>query len=262
MFVTYLKVALRSIRKQKGYTFINVAGLAIGFACCLLISLWILDELGHDSRYADVNQIHAILFDGAPHTPNALGPFLQDQIPEIQYAARVAGNREILVSSATLQAYQEYMVVDPSIIDVFSFPFVSGDPEIALEEPNTIVVTQDIASRYFPEGDAVGQTVSFDNQQELTIAGVVANVPHNSSLQFDILASIEYESQRLNEPSDYYSAWNAVGSRTYVKLHPGITASALTEKISGLILDRYEEEGVGQLSAINITDLFAAEAWL
>ncbi|UCC45489.1 MAG: ABC transporter permease [Candidatus Zixiibacteriota bacterium] len=256
MFSNYLKIALRGIRKQRGYTFINVAGLAIGLACCMLISLWILDELGHDKHYAEVDRIHAILANGERHCPNALAPFLQDQVPEIEYAGRTMGTSEVLVSAGLRQLYEEYLAVDPSIIDVFELPFISGDSRAPLADPNSIVITQKIASRFFPEQDAVGEILSLDNDHDLLVTGVVADMPHNSTLQFDMLVSIEFERQRNPDFPGYYEAWNAWGSRTYVRVQKGVTAATLTEKISDLANDQYDDEEGVQLSAINIADLY------
>jgi len=251
----WIKVTLRSIWRHKGYTSINVIGLAAGLTCCALISLWILDQLSYDKHYADVDRIHAILANDEEITPNALAPYLETQVSDIQCAARVYGKRDILVSSKSLQSYEEYTVVDPSIVDVFSFSFADGNPETALSTTNSIIITEAMTSRFFPSGDAVGNTVSFDNQLDLTIGGVVMNMPHNSSLQFDILVSTEYERQRYADLPGYYDAWKGWGSRTYVKVHPGVTAETLTHQISDMIQDRFEQDTPARLSAIHISDL-------
>ena len=116
MISSFIKIAFRQARRYKEYTFINILGLAVSFAGCMLITLWILDELNYDKGYPDVERIQAILVNGNRISPNALGPFLQDQIPEIESAARVLGKREILASAGSMQSYEEYTVVDPSII--------------------------------------------------------------------------------------------------------------------------------------------------
>ncbi|UCE65072.1 MAG: ABC transporter permease [Candidatus Zixiibacteriota bacterium] len=255
MITNFLKIAFRQAWRHKEYTFINIIGLAISFACCMLISLWILDELNYDKGYADVEHIQSILVNDERFCPNALAPFLQNQVPEIEFAAMVSGKREILVSSGPLQSYEEYTVVDPSIIDVFSLPFISGDSRNALMEPNSVIITEDMASKFFPDRDAVGRTLSFDNQRDLVVTGVVTNMPHNSSLQFDILVSVDYEKRSSPELADFYDAWKAWGSKTYVKVWPGTTPEILTDRISDLIQDRYDEDESVRLSAIYISDL-------
>ena len=154
-----------------------------------------------------------------------------------------------------MQSYEEYTVVDPSIIGIFSFPFISGDPRDALAEPYSTIITEDIASKLFPDGEAAGKTLTIDNQHDLKVTGVVANTPHNSSLRFDILVAVDYEKRLTPELPDLFDAWNAWGCKTYVKVHPGITAAALTNKISNLIRVRFEEDKDVRLSAIPISDL-------
>jgi len=255
MFKNFLKITLRNFRKQKGYTFINIAGLAIGLACCMLISLWILDELNYDKHYTDLDRIQAILVNNSTFGPNAMAKYLQDHVPEIEYAGRISGKREVLVNIGSMQSYEEYLLVDPSIINIFSLPFFSGDPKGALDSPNSVVLTQNIASKFFPNQDAVGKILSFNNKHDLLVIGVIANTPHNSSLQFDMLVSIEYERQESAHNTDYYDAWNAWSTRTVVKVIPGITPAALTKKISTIIEDRVEVADEAVLSAINIVDV-------
>ncbi|MEE9443597.1 MAG: ABC transporter permease [candidate division Zixibacteria bacterium] len=255
MFGNYLKVAFRNIKKYKGYTFINVTGLAIGLACCLLISLWILDELNYDKQYPDVENIYSVLFNEEPYTPNALAPYLQEAAPEVEFAARTASKRKLLVSSSSLQSYEEIFIVDPSIIDVFSFEFISGNPQYAFNAINSIVLTQHTATKFFPEGDAVDQTLLID-KDEFIVTGVVENQPHNSSLQFDMLRSIDYDSQLSGDDEKYYGAWKAVGTRTYIKTKPGTNLAALTEKYTNLIQEYFKEDQEAKLSAINISELY------
>jgi len=255
MISSFFKIAIRQARRYKEYTFINILGLAISFAGCMLITLWILDELNYDKSYPDVERIQAILVNGEQISPNALAPFLRDRVPEIESAARILGKREILVSAGAMQSYEEYTVVDPSIIDVFSFPFISGDSRNALAEPYSTIITEDIASKLFPDGKAVGKTLTIDNQHDLKVTGVVANTPHNSSLRFDLLVPVDYEKRLTAELPDLFDAWNAWGCKTYVKVYSGITPAALTDKISDLIRDRFDEDKNLRLSAIPISDL-------
>lgn len=258
MYKNYLKIILRNFKKQKVYVFINVFGLAIGLAGCLLIGLWILDEINYDRHYPDTDQIFVILVNDEPISPNALGLFLQNGIPEIKYAGRILGDREITVIGTQAQAFEKYMVIDPEIIDIFSFSFIDGDPKTALTSPNSVVITEKMAAKYFPEGNAVGKNLLFNNRQTVTIAGVIRNVPHNSTIQFDFLVPLAFEKMQNSEFSqfpDFYESWEAWSAYTGVKVRPGVTATALTQKISDLIQNHYDNETPARLSAIKISDL-------
>jgi ABC-type antimicrobial peptide transport system permease subunit len=152
--------------------------------------------------------------------------------------------------------YEEVVVANPTIIDVFSYPFVSGSPNDAMAAPNSMIISQKMASKYFPDEDAVGNILKYNNQHDFVITGVVENIPHNSSLKFDFLISTEFERQTSEDDASYYDSWLAWSSRTYVKVMPGVSAGQLTGKISDMILDRFEDGREARLSAINITDLY------
>ncbi len=255
MLSNYLKITLRNIRKHKGYTFINVAGLAVSIASCMLIGLWILNEKGYDKHYPDVERIQAILTNGHFVSANALAPYLEENVPEIQYAARMSGSDEILVNSESLDSFEDLFVADPQILQILSFPFISGDPQTALSEPNSVVITAETAAKFFGNQPAIGQTLSINNQAEYTVTGVIENIPPNSSFQFDLLVSIDYQREAVIADGFPYEAWNFVSTRTVAKLQPGITSMALTDKISGLIQEFYDDREV-TLSSINIDDLY------
>jgi ABC-type antimicrobial peptide transport system permease subunit len=256
MLTAYLKIAIRNARKHKGYTFINLLGLAISFACCILICLWMINEMSYDKHYADSDRIHEILAQEAGFsTPNALAPFLQKNVPEIHWAARMMSNQAALISSNSLDSYENIMPADPTAITIFSIPFTSGDPETALSEPNSVVITEAMASKFFPDRDAMGQALTIDHKKAYTVTGVVQNTPNNSSLQFDMLVPMDYIRQPFMDDGFDFDSWQFWGSRTFVKVHPGITASALADKIADLVKDRYQDREV-ILGAINIGDVY------
>ncbi len=182
MFKNSFKIASRNILKQKGYSFINIAGLAVGLACCLLITLWILDELSYDKFHADYGRIFNVAAQqGNEATPNLLAPALVDQIPDIEYATRYDWMSAALVSSGSDTSFESVTAVDPSFFSVFTFPLIKGDASSALNDINSIVLAEDVANRFFPNGDAIGRFLTFNNDQEMKVTGVIKNVPHISS---------------------------------------------------------------------------------
>lgn len=256
MIVNFMKIAFRQAWRYKEYTFINIIGLAISFACCMLIFLWLLDQWSYDKHHPDFHSIHAIQAqERSLSTPNALASFLQEQVPEVKKAGRVTGDLEVLVSSASLNSFEEIRPADPAIIDIFSFPFISGNPETALSDPNSIIITEDIAAKFFPHQNPLGQTLTIDQKRDFSVTGVIEDIPRNSVLRFDIMVSMDFVRQPFVDEGFDFDSWRFWGSNTYVKVRPGITADALTHKISGMINDRYEDEEV-TLTAINIGDVY------
>ncbi|UCG63013.1 MAG: ABC transporter permease [Candidatus Zixiibacteriota bacterium] len=255
MLLNYLRITLRNIRKYKGYTLVNLAGLAISLACCILIGLWILNEKSYDKHYADVDRVQAILTNGHFVSANALAPYLEENVPEIQYAARTTGSNEILVNSESLDSFERLMAADPQVLQILSFPFIAGDPKTALSKPNSVVITEEMAAKFFGNQPAIGKTLSIDNRAEYVVTGVIENIPPNSSFQFDLLVSIDYQRQEVIADGFPYEAWNFVSTKTVAKVQPGVTTAALTDKISGLIQQFYDDREVS-LAAINIGDLY------
>jgi len=255
MLSNYVKITLRNIRKYKGYTLINLAGLAVSLACCLLIGLWILNEMSYDKHYPDRERVLAILTNDFYSSPNALAPYLEENFPEVQYAARTTGGDEVLINSGMHYSFEVLLAADPQILQILSFPFIAGDPETAINEPNAIIISADMASRFYPGELPLGKTLTVNNEAEYVVTGVIENTPVNSSLQFDLLTSIEYQRQPVIEEGYPYEAWNFVSTRTLVKVQPGVTPAALTDKISGAIQQFYDDREVS-LAAIDIGDLY------
>lgn len=255
MLSNYIKITLRNIRKHKGYTFINLAGLAVSLACCLLIGLWILNEMNYDKAYPDQDRIQAILTNDYFCSPNALAPYFEENVPEIQYAARLSFGDEVLINSGMHYSFEDLLAADPQILKILSFPFIAGDPETAMNEPNAIIISADMASRFYPGELPLGKTLTVNNEAEYIVTGVIENTPVNSSFRFDLLTSIDYQRQSVIDEGYPYEAWNFVSTRTLVKVQPNVTAEALTDKISGMI-QQFNEDREVRLAAISIGDLY------
>ncbi|MEE9443598.1 MAG: ABC transporter permease [candidate division Zixibacteria bacterium] len=254
MFRSYLIVAFRNIRKYKGYTFINVAGLAIGLACCMLISLWILNAMSFDKFYPEVNQIHRVMVENANSTPNLLGPALQDEIAEVQYATRIEWTHSALLKSEDHMAYEWCLAADSTFFDIFGYRFLVGDSKTALQTPNSIVLAKDVAEKYFPKQDAIGQSLSWNNNRIFTVTGVIENVPQNSILQFDMVVSIDNITLYFKERGMDYMSWDWWSASTYVKVWDGVTTQQLNDKLSNFLIPDGNE--VINFYSINIANLY------
>lgn len=246
MFKNYMKIAFRNIRRHKGYSFINITGLAIGIACCLLITIWVLDELSYDKFHENAATLYRIEenqnYSGRQFhvyvTPYPLAPALKDEIPEIKDATRYAYAGGLLMRQGEKAFFEDYIwAVDPSFLHMFTFPLIRGDENTALDSPYSLVLTEDIAKKYFGEEDPLGKVISVNNQYDFTITGVMNNVPNNSYFRFEII--IPYEFLRTTRQTD--EDWGSNSIHTYVQLQENIPAEQVNEKISGFIRTRLPE---------------------
>ena len=246
MIKNYLKVILRNIKKHKGYSFINITGLAIGMACCLLISIWVLDELNHDRFHENADCIYRVeenqhYSQGVYHvtvTPYPIAPALKDEIAGIKDATRYvwAGGGMYRYEE---NSFFEYNVraVDPSFFRIFTFPLVKGDREKALDSPYSLVMSEEMAEKYFGRSDPLGKVVTVNNQHEFTVTGVMKNIPHNSYLQFDVAIPYAYL-EKIGVTSDQ---WDSNSIFTFVQLEKNVTETQVNERIKDFIRTRVEE---------------------
>jgi len=242
MLKNYLKIALRSLRRHKSYAFINVLGLAVGLACVVLIALWVGDELRYDRFHTAGDRIVRIAFDG--QIPNAppdrfaatsppVAPAIRD-FPEVEAVTRIEQWDPVLRVEGREATGDTYFAVDPGFLDVFTFPLVAGDAATALDAPNSLVMTEEMASKYFGGTDVVGQSVVLNDSLTFTVTGVAANVPHHSHFDFDFLtARSTFDAFREGENEQ----WLNLNLYTYATLREGADRAAFEAKLRPLITD-------------------------
>ncbi len=227
MLKNYLTIAWRNLKQNKGYAFLNIAGLAIGFAACLIIGLYLRHELSYDEFHENAERIYRLNMKYGDLGASGLVPAegaraIAQQFPEIANYARLYRSDVIITSGQEPVAEEDFYYTDPSFFDIFSFPLKQGNPETALAEPNTVVLTEEATIRYFSGENAVGQTLTLRNGTVLQITGVLKNIPSNSHLQFDFLASFS----TLPAPSGF-----DLQSHTYFLLTKAATAKQLKAKL-------------------------------
>jgi putative ABC transport system permease protein len=251
MFRNYLKVALRNIKRQTGYSLINVAGLAIGMTCCILILLWVQDELSHDRYHDNADRIYRLCLDAnigtqlrAPVTMAPAAPAMISEFPEVADAARIASPERVSVEYQN-RTFQEDDVgyADNSIFDIFTFPFVSGAPRTALAAPYSVVITEDMAKKYFGDQEPVGKILRFDDEADFTVTGVVKNVPSNSHFRFNMLRSFE---TLYRDAPELMEAWVAARFYTYLLLAEDCDPAELEEKFVAFV-DRHMGDVLGAI---------------
>jgi len=251
-------VALRIIITNKEYSAINILGLAVGMASCLLITLWVIDELNYDKFHKDVDNIHQVMVHLEKNTsqqfPNIPYPFAaeaEENIPEVIEAVRLEGMGEILLSNQNRIFYESNLiVVDPSFFNVFSFQLVQGNPATALTNPFSIVISETMAKKYFSDKDPIGQVLRMNNQYNLIITGIVKNVENNSTLQFDFIAPLELQMIIQNRRYDH---WGRFSTTTFLKLRADCNIENVIIKATDLLNENLSKQG--QLIETNIVTL-------
>ncbi len=242
MFKNYLKIAFRNIVRQKGYSSINIIGLALGMACCILIYFYIQYELSYDKFHEDYQDIYRVItrqegnvYMGTDYwstTPALLASTMKNDFPEVIKATRVKHRRGIIRYKAN--RFNEVLTfVDPDFLDIFTFPIKSGDRHSPISDPFTVLLTQEMAQKYFGEDDPVGKTLLFNNTFEFIVRGVLENIPSNSHFHFDFLASII--SLRTIVGGDwgarYLNRWRSADFHSYIKLQNGAKPEVLEAKL-------------------------------
>lgn len=246
MFKNHLNIAWRTIRKDKLFTIIKIGGFAVGIAACLLIALFIRNEVSYDEHYAKKDQIYRVVFQGevqgevmkSTHFQLPFADALQSDFPEITKAGKVntieifgAGKRGMRVNGQKENTFEEnFILADQEAFDILEIQLQEGNPQTALSRPSSIVVSRSKADKYFPNGDALQQTLFLDNDtsKPYTITGIMEDVPENSHLDFDFLLPIEDTNQN----------WTNQNYFTYVLVNPNTDIKALEHKMS-LIVEKY-----------------------
>lgn len=268
----YSKVALRKIRRHKGYSFINIAGLAIGMACCILILTWVLDELSYDRFHKNSDQICRVVsvdHSGgdiwkASGSPSLIGPTLVEKYPEFLNFARVqcGWSGYFLHYGEKNFMTMKLATVDPSFFEIFPYPFIQGDPRTALKDRYSIVLTESLAQKCFGDEDPMGKVMQIGST-DFKVTGVIEDVPKNSHLQFDYvfpaINMTEFRSSKLD-------SWTYDQFSTYLLVKKNTNLEALSERISGIVKEHLPksktEVFLQPLSAIHLysTDINSWEA--
>lgn len=243
MLKNYFKIAFRNIRRQKGYSFINIFGLAAGVASCLLIMLWVKNELGYDTFNQKADRIYRLYSDltlggnlrSFPIVGAPVGPALKETFPEVKNFVRMSKRKEIAVITGNNSIREENVFfADNSIFEVFSFPLISGDPATALATKYSIVLSERTAKKYFGKENPVGKTLRFSDGHDHTITGVMKDIPSNSHFDADILCSYE---TWIDWNPDLVKSWGQMDQTTYILTAPDIDGKVLEKKLEPYIYD-------------------------
>lgn len=262
MFKNYFKISLRNLFKHRAYSFINISGLAVGIACCLLIFLFVRDELSYDTQHENADRIYRVTrewFDrngvSTLHLARVaapIAPALKNEFPEVLESVRFLSGDVTVSYKENHFSEDNFCFVEPGVFDVFTFPLIKGDSRTALSEPFTVVLTEEMAEKYFGAEDPIGKVLRVENIAELKVTGVLQNLPRNLHFHFGFLASFA-TLEAIMSP-DTWTNWGFNNYATYLLLSPNHNAANLTAKFPAF-MDTYYKHDASKESRLHLQRL-------
>jgi putative ABC transport system permease protein len=265
MIKNYIKVAYRHLTRDKIFSIINISGLALGMVACILISLYILDELSYDTYHKDADRIYRISReflneDGVTNLhlgqiAPPFGPLLDEDFKGIiEHTVRMLPSGGSLISYEDIHLEQEgVFFAESTLFDIFSFEVIQGDKSTMLNEPNSIVITETFASIYFGEEDPIGETMRYDDMLDVKVTGIVKDVPHNSHFHFNCLISFITVENYLGR-ENLMSNWGSNNYATYILLKKGYDPEELQAQMPDF-LNRHMQSNDSEIKASYWTKL-------
>jgi putative ABC transport system permease protein len=243
MLKNYLKIAFRNIIRQKGYSFINIAGLAAGIACCMLIMLYVQDELSYDRYHEKIDQIYRLerkgVFQGQeyhiPVTAHPTAPAFEKDLPGILHAVRLWPVQLTLKNQDNHYFEEKIFFADAALFNTFTFPLLEGSPDTALKEPYSIVLTEPMSKKYFNSIDSTGKTLSIrwgKNTIDFKVTGIMKKIPNNSHFKTDFFASYSSLNQLIG---DSLNEWLNNSVYTYLLVDKNLSPGELEQKFPPLV---------------------------
>jgi len=245
LFLNSIKVSLRKIRRQKWYSLISVTGLAVGLACSVLILLWVQHELSYERFHKSAENIYRVIMEDNlnddvsvhPWLPFPLGPALQNEFPEIAAVSRYRPDDMVVRYKEKAYTETNFLTVDTSFFEIFSFSFLQGNPAGALADPHSIVIRDIIAEKYFGDADPIGKVLNLSGRADLVVSGVV-HIPDESDFQFDFFFSFQSYPLFDVDLAPLEANWSGKNYQIYLLLQRGSSAALLEKKIAGFLKPR------------------------
>lgn len=248
MLSNYLKIALRSLLRQKSYSAINIIGLAVGMACCLILGLYVREELRFDTDIPNADRIFRINHtmirkkEGSGEkmamTQFPLAPALKEEIPEVERFVRVSRNGTVLLANAEKKFIEKNILyADNGFFAFFPSEFIEGNPEQCLVNPDNIIISEDIARKYFGTTSALGQTLKADNNKVLTVSGVIKTSSAQRHIKFDAIITLPtlfsiWKEQGFDAEKQWFAFTN---NSSYIQLKSGASVDAVSAKLPAFI---------------------------
>ncbi|MFM9836626.1 MAG: ABC transporter permease [Cyclobacteriaceae bacterium] len=242
MLRNYIKIAFRNLTKNVVYSSINIIGLAVGLACTILISLWVFDELSYDQFQPKLDRLSQLwinaTYDGKVNTYQSV-PYpsyleIRSEDSRIKNTTIANWGGESLLTAGEKRISKKSYYVGEEFLEMFHFHLRFGQADKVLDDPNSIVLTTSSAIALFGTEDVIGKSVKVDNDKELTVTGVLENVPANSSFEFECLMPHKLQVAEIEENS----GWGNYSYQVFIELQPGTTVADVNEKIKGLLIKK------------------------
>jgi len=261
MFRNYLKIAFRNLVRHKGYSFINIAGLAIGITCCLLILIFVQDELMYDKHHKQGKDIYRIAIDARIGnqdikwitSPAPMAFTLVDEFPEVVQATRIFKPDRYLIQYGDNRFNEErFLFADSTIFNVFTIPMIQGNPKTALTQPNAVVITEEIAEKYFGKENPMDKYLTMEDTTQYMVTGIVENPPGQSHIEFDFFASMSSMGDFPNN-----DMWVSNSFVTYILLKENSPYKLTEEKLVDLI-KKYAGPQIQLAAGVSFDDFLEA----
>ena len=255
MISHYIKIAFRSLRKNKGYSFLNIFGLAIGMTCASLIFLWVEDEMSFDTSFAKQDQVYYVPtnhnFNGEWRTfystPGPLAEALKDEIPEIiRSAITIGANLVFPLQDDHINSIGKY--ADDDIFEIFSLTFIEGNAKDAFKSPESIVLTEEMVMLLYGENTKVlGKTIPMSNGDHYMVTGVIKNLPPNVTFGFNWLAPFE----RYAKGQDWILDYDNNFADTFVELSPEANFDIVDGKVRQILSEKNGDSPAGTFAFLH-----------
>jgi predicted permease len=242
MMTNNFKVAFRQLKKNKGYSFLNIFGLSLGIACAMFILLWVNDEFQYNRFHKNFQDLYQVMenqtYEGKTYTfsalPGKFGKAIKDELPEIKYSARADWGSQVLFSVGEKSIYERGYFTDADFLKMFSFKLIKGDTTRILKDPTSVVITDKMAERFFGKEEAIGKTLKVNNDKLFTVVGIVEEPPLSSTIKFSWLASFDIYEKR----NTWLQEWGNNGIQTHVQLNPGSDPKQVNKKLHNFISNK------------------------
>lgn len=245
MLKNHIKLTVRIIHRNKAFSIINIIGLSVGIACCFLILSWVRYELSYDRFHENSHEVYRVISEFRSSggdinytTTNQapLAAILKDRYPEIVDSAR-ALSWPIVVGTKQKQFKERVWLVDPSLCDIFTFKFIGGDPNTALSDPHSIILTEHVAKKHFDEENPVGKSILLGSARLFQVSGIVEDIPKNSHLDIDCIIPLAFTKELGLELEE----WSGFNFMTYIQLQKNTSQVEVGEKIKNILKDYLPE---------------------
>jgi putative ABC transport system permease protein len=246
MLSNYIKIAWRNIVGNPLFSVINIVGLAIGLACCIIITMFVRYELSYDKHWQNADRTYRVTRDffgnnlKLARVAPPIAPLLQQDFAEVEDAIRLLQTEATISRGETRFRETQFIVADPNIFDFFDLEFVSGDAETALVNPTNIVLTERAAQRYFGNEDPVGQTLNLMNQVDVTVAAVIRDLPDNTHMEFQLIGSMA--AIPLMVGPEELESWGSNNYFTYIRLPAGYDPANLEAQFNDFLVRHWSAD--------------------